>query len=65
MAWLDRHGIAYETLDVISDATAYSEMLRLSNQTLAPVIEVEGQVLADFGVDELQRWWHQRGFAPA
>ena len=65
MAWLDRQGIAYETLDVVSDATAYSEMLRLSNQTLAPVIEVEGHVLADFGADELQRWWHQRGFAPA
>lgn len=63
MTWLDRHGIGYEVLDVISDATAFSEMIRLSNQTLAPVLEADGKVLADFGADELQRWWQQQGFA--
>lgn len=62
MTWLDRQGVRYETLDVITDATAYSEMLRLSNQTLAPVIEVGNRVLADFGADELERWWRQQGF---
>lgn len=62
MAWLDRKGVSYESLDVISDATAFSEMIRLSNQTLAPVIEVEGKVLADFSADELQRWWRRQGF---
>lgn len=63
MTWLDRHGIGYEVLDVISDATAFSEMIRLSNQTLAPVLEADGKVLADFGANELQRWWQQQGFA--
>ena len=62
MSWLDRRGIAYEPLDVITDATAFSEMIRLSSQTLAPVIEVEGKILADFGAEELQRWWQQQGF---
>jgi glutaredoxin 3 len=62
MAWLDRRGVAYESLDVIADATAFSEMIRLSNQTLAPVIEVDGHVLADFGAEELQRWWQRQGF---
>ena len=62
MAWLDRKGIGYELLDVISDATAFSEMIRLSNQTLAPVIEADGRVLADFGAEELQRWWQQQRF---
>ncbi len=61
MAWLDRKGVVYETLDVVSDATAYSEMIRLSNQTLAPVIEVDGEVLADFGTDELAAWWQEQG----
>jgi hypothetical protein len=32
-------------------------MTRLSGQTLAPVIEVDGQVLADFGPDQLERFW--------
>jgi monothiol glutaredoxin len=29
---------------------------------LAPVIEVDGKVLADFGVDELESWWKEEGF---
>ena len=57
MDWLDEHGIAYEVLDVIADPRAYDEMVRLSGQSLAPVIEVDGQVLADFGARELARWW--------
>lgn len=55
--WLDQHGVKYETLDVISDREAYDEMVELSGQTLAPVIDVDGQVLADFGPDELEKFW--------
>ena len=55
--WLDEHGIRYETLDVISDAQAYTEMVNLSGQRLAPVIDVDGQILADFGPDELEEFW--------
>ena len=40
VAWLDRHGIAYETLDVISDATAYSEMLHWSVLGHADVLRI-------------------------
>jgi glutaredoxin len=55
--WLDEHGVVYETLDVISDPAARKEMFQLSGQTLAPVIEVDGEVLADFGADELAEFW--------
>ena len=55
--WLDERGIAYEELDVISDRAAWKEMVRLSGQTLAPVIDVDGEVLADFGTDQLERFW--------
>ena len=55
--WLDAHGVEYETLDVIEDDAAYAEMVRLSGQELAPVIEVDGKVLADFGPDELAGFW--------
>jgi glutaredoxin len=57
MQWLDERGIRYAKLDVIADRTAFSEMQQLSGQTLAPVIEVDGRVLADFGPDELARFW--------
>jgi glutaredoxin len=51
--WLDEHGYDYETIDVIADETAFDEMIRLSKQELAPVIDVDGAVLADFGPDQL------------
>jgi glutaredoxin len=53
MHWLDDHDIQYETLDVITDDKAYAEMVRLSGQELAPVIDVDGKILADFGPEEL------------
>jgi glutaredoxin len=57
--WLDDHGIKYETLDVIADATARDEMVKLSGQTMAPVIEVDGEILADFGPDQLEAFWNR------
>jgi hypothetical protein len=34
-------------------------MIRLSGQELAPVIDVDGQILADFGPDQLAHFWNQ------
>lgn len=55
--WLDEHEIDYEKIDVIADEAAFDEMIRLSGQELAPVLEVDGQVLADFGPDQLADFW--------
>ena len=63
--WLDRHGVSYETLDVIADDAAMVGMVRSSGQDLAPVIEVDGRVLADFGADELEEWWYAEKFHKA
>ena len=51
--WLNERDLRYETIDVISDEAAYEEMIRLSGQDLAPVLDVEGEILADFGPEEL------------
>jgi glutaredoxin 3 len=61
--WLDNHDVEYETIDVIADEVAFDEMVKISGQELAPVIDVNGQVLADFGPDELERFWKQLGHA--
>jgi hypothetical protein len=53
MRWLDDHDIAYEKLDVIADDAAFAEMVRLSGQKLAPVLDVDGKILVDFGPEEL------------
>ena len=59
MDWLKAHGVKFETLDVISDPEAFDEMIDLSGQSLAPVIDVDGEILADFGPEELARFWEK------
>jgi glutaredoxin 3 len=60
--WLDARGVEYEVLNVMADDQAYDEMERLSGQTLAPTIEVDGQVLGDFGPPEIEKWWKKNGW---
>ena len=55
--WLDERGLSYEVLDVTADSLARKEMLQLSGQTLAPVIEIDGEILADFDTDQLEVFW--------
>jgi glutaredoxin len=57
MKWLDKHDVEYEVIDVIANDDAFDEMVKLSGQELAPVIDVGGKILADFGPDELERFW--------
>ena len=57
--WLDAQGIDYETVDVMADEAAFDEMIRLSGQDLAPVIDVDGEILADFGPDQLAEFWRR------
>src|SRR5437588_11589437 len=59
MDWLDDHDIEYEVLDVIADERVYDEMYRLSGQTLTPVIDVDGRILAAFGARELAAFWNK------
>jgi glutaredoxin 3 len=57
--WLDNRSIKYDRLDVTSDREARQEMLQLSGQTLAPVIEVDGEILADFDTGQLAKFWQK------
>ena len=55
--WLNVRGIRHETLDVIANSRAMTEMVSLSGQAYAPVIDVDGKILADFGPEELEKFW--------
>jgi glutaredoxin 3 len=57
--WLDERGVKYEKIDVVADEAAFDEMIRLSGQELAPVIEIGQEVLADFGPDQLADFWQK------
>jgi len=41
----------------MADEIAYDEMIRLSGQELAPVLDVDGKILADFGPEQLPGFW--------
>lgn len=51
--YLDRKNIEIETRIVSNDRAAMQEMVDLSGQSKAPTLDWHGEVLADFGVDEL------------
>lgn len=61
MAFLDRHGIAYEKITVTGNARAMKKMMELSGQSKAPTLDWHGEVLADFGAAELEPFLRQRG----
>ena len=51
--YLKRKNIEVQTFIVSSDREAMQEMVNLSGQSKAPTLDWHGEVLADFGVDEL------------
>ncbi len=64
LEWFAARKIAHQTLDVIRDASARAEMHELTGQTKAPSVDVDGEILADFGTDELEEWWQENDFEP-
>lgn len=58
--YLTERGIAYGRADVNSDRAAFDEMKRLSGQTKAPTMRWDDEILADFGVEELDAFLRER-----
>lgn len=63
VAYLDRKGIEVETIIVSGNREAMQEMIDLSGQSKAPTMDWHGEVLADFGVEELVPFLKKRGVA--
>jgi glutaredoxin len=59
--FLKRKGIEVRTRIVSGDRAAMQEMVELSGQTKAPTMDWHGDVLADFGVEELIPFLKTRG----
>ena len=51
--YLDAKKIAYRKVVVSGNREAMQEMVQLSGQSKAPTLDWHGEILADFGVDEL------------
>jgi NADH-dependent peroxiredoxin subunit F len=52
-AFLDKHGVPYESIDVGSDSTAAEKMIELSGQRGVPVIVVDDEVIVGFDSQRL------------
>lgn len=61
IAYLDRKNIQVQTVIVSGNREAIQEMIDLSGQSKAPTMNWHGEVLADFGVDELIPFLKQHG----
>lgn len=51
--YMDANQVSYKKVVVSGNPTAMKEMVELSGQSKAPTMDWDGEVLADFGVDEL------------
>ncbi len=57
-AYLTEKGIAFESIDVASDAKAQKEMIDKSGQMGVPVLDIDGKIVVGFDkekIDELLR----------
>jgi len=60
-AFLRDHGIGHRERNVSDDSAARAEMIRKSRQDKAPTLDWHGEILADFGVDELVPFLREKG----
>lgn len=56
MDYLDEHQIAYEKIDVRGSDSGMKKLQELSGQTKTPTMDWNGEVLADFGTEELEKF---------
>lgn len=61
--FLEGHGIGHREVNVTDDAAAFLEMKRKSAQDKAPTLDWHGEILSDFGVDELKEFLLQHEVA--
>lgn len=63
--WLKARGYRFNSVDVLSDRSAYEHMQRISGQRLTPTLETAGgEVLADFDVRQLENFLKLHNLQP-
>ena len=45
--------VKYERREVRSNPAYFNEMIEISGQSKAPVLDIDGRILADFGIEQL------------
>ena len=60
MEHLDQHKIGYTTVEVRSNPEMMTKLKEISGQQKTPTLDWDGEVLADFGVDQLDEFLRSR-----
>lgn len=60
LAFMNQHKLPYQKVVVSGNEAAFREMVDLSGQGKAPTMDWNGEVLADFGADELEVFLKKR-----
>jgi glutaredoxin len=50
---LHKLGVKYERREVRSNPSYFNEMKEISGQSKAPVLDIDGRILSDFGIEQL------------
>ena len=58
--YLEQHGIDYEKRDVRAQSSLMQQLQDVSGQKKTPTLKWNGDVLADFGVEELEEFLRER-----
>jgi glutaredoxin 3 len=60
MQYLDERDISYQEMEVRSDPEAMKKLEEVSGQSKTPTLVWDGDVLANFGTDELKTFLNDR-----
>ena len=58
---LEKYTLMYESKNVLKDPEAYSEMVSKTRQTSTPCVEINGEMLADVGGEEVEAYLLEKG----
>jgi glutaredoxin 3 len=58
--YLDQHKIAYDQVEVRGSDSGMKKLQELSGQTKTPTMNWGGEILADFGTDQLEEFLRDR-----
>ncbi len=61
VGFLESRELSFDYRDITKNPTDYEEMVAKSGQYSSPCVEIDGQMLADVGADEVEAWMQQHG----
>ena len=59
--FLESHDLEFEYRDIVRNTEDFKEMVAKSGQYSSPCLEIDGEMFADVGSDEVAEWLQNRG----